>query len=550
MTPQEAALPKTEQARTPSRLHASWMSPILYPSMWLLAGLPLLLVGFIYFDSLRFMVKMWATDENYGHGMFVPVISAYLIWQRRHRIQWVGADATWWGLPLLGIGLVLYVVGELGTLYVLLHLSFWLVLVSLMVSAIGLRGIREIAFPLLYLLTMIPLPEFLHQALSSRLQLISSALGVGCLQLIGVTAFRDGNVIDLGPIQLQVVEACSGLRYLFPLTSLALLCAYLLQDRLWKRIVLFLSSIPLSVLLNGFRIGIIGLLVDVYGQGAAEGFLHFFEGWVFFVVSLLLLFGEMLILSRVNPLVQGRSWRTLLSLPEASLGSTMPSPEAGRRPSQVQPSLSYLLSLGVLGVTALASPQLVGREEVVPARQVFLDFPMVIGEWHGSPFAMEKVYVDTLRFDDYLLAAYRKPGHPSIELYVPYYRSQRKGQSAHSPKTCLPGGGWEITSLGTVELEGAFTAGPALVVNRAVIQKGDQKQLVFYWLKQRERLLTDEYRVKVFLFWDALTRQRTDGALVRLTTTLRSEADETAADRRLVEFTKLVNPLLERYVPD
>ena len=558
MAPREATLLKTDQASSPAGSSAPEMALALPPSWWLLVGVAILLLGLLYFDSLQFMVGMWVTDENYGHGMFVPLISGYLIWQQRNHIQWVGAPGTWWGLPLLGFGLACYVIGELGTLYVLLHLSLWLVLVGLIVSIIGPRGAREIAFPLFFLLTMIPLPEFLHQALSSRLQLLSSALGVGCLQLIGVTAFRDGNVIDLGPIQLQVVEACSGLRYFLPLTSLALLCAYLFQDRLWKRLVLFFSSVPLAVLLNGFRIGVIGLLVDVYGQGAAEGFLHFFEGWIFFVASLGLLFGEMLILSRIDPMGGpmsvpmgvGRSWRTLISLPGALYVSAPASPSASSQSGSLRDAPTFLLSLSVLGLAALASPQLVGRTEVVPVRESFLDFPMVIGDWHGSPVAMEKQYVEKLRLDDYLLADYQKPGQSPIDLYIAYYRSQRKGQSVHSPKTCLPGGGWEMASLRTVEVEGASPGAPSLMVNRAVIQKGDQKQLVFYWLKQRERLLTDEYLVKAFVFWDALTRQRTDGALVRLITAVRSEADEAAADRRLHEFANLVHPMLKRYVPD
>jgi exosortase len=155
---------------------------------------------------------------------------------------------------------------------------------------------------LAYLLTAIPLPVFFYNALSSQLQLWSSALGVGVLQLIGVTAFREGNVIDLGPVQLQVAEACSGIRYLFPLTSLALLCAYFYRDRMWKRMVLVLSALPISVLVNGLRIGIVGILVEWYGPQAAEGFLHLFEGWVLFLFTLTMLVAEMWALSRVQPM--------------------------------------------------------------------------------------------------------------------------------------------------------------------------------------------------------------------------------------------------------
>ncbi len=258
------------------------------------------LLGYLYADSLAFLFRYWTASEDYSHGMFVPLISLFLIWQARHRIAVAGIENSWWGLAVIAAGLLLYVIGEFATLYVLQHVSLWMVIVGLVIALIGVRGARAIAFPLSYLLTSIPLPVFLYASLSSQLQLWSSALGVGCLQLVGVTAFREGNVIDLGPIQLQVVEACSGIRYLLPLTSLALLCAYLFKDRMWKRVLLVLSSIPISILVNGFRIGMIGVLIEWYGQGAAEGFYHLFEGWVLFMASLGLLILEMWVLARIG----------------------------------------------------------------------------------------------------------------------------------------------------------------------------------------------------------------------------------------------------------
>ena len=262
-------------------------------SLAISAALVIALLGYLYADSLVFLSGYWIGSEDYSHGMFVPLISLFLIWQARHCIAEAGAGNSWWGLAVISAGLVLYWVGELATLYVLQHVSLWMVIVGLVIASIGVRGARAIVFPLSYLLTCIPLPVFLYASLSSQLQLWSSALGVGFLQLVGVTAFRDGNVIDLGPVQLQVVEACSGIRYLLPLASLALLCAYLFKDRMWKRVALVLSSIPISILVNGFRIGMIGVLVEWYGQGAAEGFSHLFEGWLLFMASLGLLILEM-----------------------------------------------------------------------------------------------------------------------------------------------------------------------------------------------------------------------------------------------------------------
>ena len=515
---------------------------------WPMAVLPVILLGIIYYQGIRFMVTTWIVDENYGYGFFVPVISLYLIWQRRERLRAMDLVGSWWGLPLVLAGLGLYFIGELSTLYVFLHFSLLLVLVGLLVSAIGGRGVKEIAFPLFFLLTMIPLPEFLYQGFSAWLQLVSSELGVGFLQGVGVTAFREGNVIDLGPIQLQVAEACSGLRYLFPLSTLALICAYLYCEDLWKRVVLFLSSFPIAIFLNGFRIGVTGLLVDRFGRGPAEGFFHGFSGWLLFVCSLLILLGEMILLSRMGARGKSRPLIEKFGPPPAPPAMEGAESSGFRKSGSVLSSSAYLVSLALFVPVIIASTQIVSGEEIPPSRLTFAAFPMNVGTWAGRSYPMEEEYVKALRFDDYLLADYRGPGDAPINFYVAYYQSQRKGQSAHSPRTCIPGGGWEITSFEEKKV-GQVTGDP-LTVNRAVIQKGTDKQVVYYWFQQRGRILTNEYLVKFYLFWDALIKNRTDGALVRLTAPVPKGGSDADVDGRLVDFANEVNPLLARYIPD
>lgn len=516
---------------------------------WWGAALPAVLLGIIYSNGIAYMVHKWYADENYGHGFFVPLISLYLIWQQRHRLREKRLQGSWWGVPVLLIGVGLYFIGELATIYVVVHLSLWVVLIGLTLAAIGGEGMRIITFPLFYLLAMIPLPDFLYQGLSGWLQLVSSALGVGCLQIIGVTAFREGNVIDLGPIQLQVVEACSGLRYLFPLAALALICAYLFREKLWKRVLLFLSSFPIAIFLNGFRIGMTGLLVDLYGTQTAEGFFHSFSGWLLFVSSLSILFAEMWLLARIDAgkRKEFREWFGAgLDPVEAPRLSATGSFQTALRP----PPSTYLFSVALLVPVLIVSMQINAREEIVPSRESFTEFPMQVATWSGKPLVMEEAYRDALRFDDYLLADYQSPERVPINLYVAYYGSQKKGQSAHSPRTCIPGGGWEITSLRTIRIGGEGAATPPLWANRVLIQKGDQKQLVYYWFQQRGRILTNEYLVKFYLLWDAVTLNRTDGALVRLTAAISPGESESSVDDRLVGFARTVRPHLGRYIPD
>ena len=527
-------------------------------------------VGYLYGDSLAFLLNRWVGNDDYSHGMLVPVVSLFLAWQARDRIAAAGMESSWWGVAAVSAGLFLYGVGELATLYVVHHISLWFVIVGLVIGAIGVRAAREIMFPLGYLLTAIPLPNFLYAGLSSRLQLWSSALGVGCLQVIGVTAFLEGNVIDLGPVQLQVVEACSGIRYLFPLSALALLCAYLFNDRMWKRVVLVCSAVPISIVVNGFRIGMIGALVEWTGQGAAEGFSHFFEGAVLFLVSLGLLVVEMWLLAKIRPEgadrveesgVRSEAHKTAEERgmrPEATASNFRPPASHLQQPSylhpppssRLSPGAAYVCSVVILVPVACASTLLEERAEVAPARAMFIDFPKQIDGWTGTAMALEKQYIDALRFDDYLLVDFRSDKGQSATFYAAYYESQRKGQSAHSPQSCLPGGGWEILSMSGADVPIRHGTDPGLYVNRAVIQKGSDKQVVWYWFKQRDRILTNEYLVKFYLMWDALSRGRTDGALIRVSSRVEPGDTEASVDQRLTRLVSAVAPELTRYVPD
>jgi EpsI family protein len=206
--------------------------------------------------------------------------------------------------------------------------------------------------------------------------------------------------------------------------------------------------------------------------------------------------------------------------------------------------------VALLVPVAFASILMVERAEVPPPRAMFIDFPMKLDGWLGTSHSLEKQYIDALRFDDYVLADFQFDEGQPVNLYAAYYQSQRKGQSAHSPQSCLPGDGWEISSFKRMDLPASLRMVRSLPVNRALIQKDSQKQIVLYWFKQRERTLSNEYLVKLFLFWDALSRGRTDGALVRIASLIGPGETEDIVDQRLLRFVSTIEPELNRYVPD
>ncbi len=516
---------------------------------WLILGIiaAICIILVTYHESLAFMADNWLNNENYGHGLFVPFIALYIMWLKKSEIIDQLGNGSWWGFVVVLVGIALYMIGQLSTLFFVQHISLWIVMIGLALSILGIAGTKIIAFPLGLLLTVIPLPNFLFQGLTTNLRLISSTLGVGCLQLAGITAYQDGNVIDLGPIQLQVVEACSGLRFLFPLMTLALLCAYFLRAQMWKRVFLFLSSIPISIFLNGFRIGVIGILVEIFGRGAADGFIHLFEGWVVFLFGLAILVSEMWILTHIRPL-DGHG-ESSLSFQLSPVASKANDSNPDHVPARSFP-WTFATSLVIILVLGSVSNHLEAREERIPARQTFLDFPLTLGSWQGTAGTLEQMYIDILRFDDYFFANYHKSQDlkSAINLYVAYYQSQRAGQSIHSPKSCIPGGGWLIDSAKTISIPISDSNQP-LMVNEVLIKKDEAQQLVFYWFQQRGRNMTNEYLVKWYLLWDAITQQRTDGALVRVTTSISPGEDITNARERLMEFTGLTHTTLQPYIP-
>lgn len=494
-------------------------------------------------DGIVVMVDYWLDREEYSHGVLIPFIALYLLWQKLPDLARLPYSGAWSGFVLLLFGLAVFYAGELSSLYTIIQYGFLLLLYALVLSLTGWRAFLIVAVPLLVLSFMIPLPNFLYNNLSAKLQLLSSEIGVAVIRAFGISVFLEGNVIDLGSYKLQVVEACNGLRYLFPLMTLGFIVAYLYRAAFWKRAVVFLSTIPITVLMNSFRIGVIGVMVDRWGQSMAEGFLHDFEGWVIFMACFGVLFLEMWLLMRVTG--DRRPLAAVFGLdvvPVATAGSELP--------QQPRIPLPFKASLAALAFAVAAGAALPERVELVQPRKEFSEFPLAVGPWQGKAESMEQVYIDALKFTDYALVNYVDDGGHIVNFYSAYYASQRKGESVHSPRSCLPGGGWEIESLTQREVPGAQVDGVPLRVNRVLISYGDQKQVVYYWFQQRGRVMTNEYLVKWNMLVDAITRNRTDGALVRLTIPLREGQDVAELDEALSRFAGDISGLLPAYIPN
>jgi len=494
---------------------------------------------FMYRDALLFMLDDWDSPE-YGHGYFIPVIAFYLIWQRKEELGALDLRGSWLGIGLIVLGSFIFLLGQLSAIYVIVQYAFLISFYGLIIAVLGAKAFKIILVPLLFLVFMIPLPDFIFQGLSQQLQLISSNIGVAVIRLFGISVYLEGNVIDLGTYKLQVVEACSGLKYLFSLISIGFICAYLYNDALWKRIFIFLSSIPITIFMNSFRIGVTGILVEHWGIEHADGFMHQFEGIIIFVFAVLILLGVMAILARV-----GKTKKTLkdvFDIPQSEVKST-----GGFQ--NLALSKPFLAAAGLIVIVALSMQMIDSREVAKLERKTFYAYSDTIGDWQGKKTTLSAPVLESLKVDDYIMSNYRNK-NKVINFYVAWYDSQKAGKGAHSPRACIPGGGWQISSLETVPLQFKSEKLKSINVNRLIIKNGELTQLVYYWFEQRGRNVTNEYLMKWYIFWDSLTSNRSDGALLRYTTVVSKSENITVAEKRLIDFVEKTLLVLPEYLPN
>jgi len=506
-------------------------------ALWALLALGVAALVVCFAPALEFMVATWQQVEEYSYGWFIPLIAAFLAWQRSEAWRRTELRGSGWGLLLIVLALVLGWVGTLSAVRVLSQYGFVLALWGLALAAFGPRGTRLMAPALAILFFMVPLPQFALRELSHALQLVSSQLGVALIRGAGISVFLEGNVIDLGSYKLQVVEACNGLRYLFPLMVLGCLAAYFHRGPWWHRVCLVASAVPLAVLTNSLRIALVGMAVEHSGVAMAEGLVHDIEGGFMFALCLLGLAVQMALFTRWA----GRPWRDafVLELPAAAPRGAA---HRLRRPS-ASAWTAVLLALAA-AAASLAMPQ---RHHQPPPREPFASLPLSLpGGWQGRSDTLAPDIIATLALSDYALINYRRANEPWVNLYSAYYARQSGGESAHSPRTCIPGDGWAIVDISLHTVPGEA----GLQVNRALIQKGEQRQLVHYWFRQRGANETHEWRVKWAILRDGLLRDRSDGALVRLVTQVAPNESLDAASGRLDAFAQVLVPRLPSHVPD
>jgi exosortase len=267
-------------------------NPLFTGSSYLIWGWVVIgaLTAAVYYRVLGKLVTDWYEIPDFSHGFLVPIFAAYLIWEKRKTLVETRIAPTWNGIAVVALGLAVLLLGVFGAELFLSRVSLIIVLAGLVLSFGGWQLLRELRFPVLVLLLAIPIPAIIFNQITFPLQILASKMASALLPLFGVPVLREGNVIELPAMKLEVAEACSGIRSLMSLFTLAVFYGYFLEKSFWRRAVLALASLPIAIAANAVRILGTGLCVQFWDPDKALGFFHEFSGWVIFLISLGCLF--------------------------------------------------------------------------------------------------------------------------------------------------------------------------------------------------------------------------------------------------------------------
>lgn len=393
----------------------------------------------------------------------------------------------------------------------------------------------QLWFPLLILAFIVPLPPFVNRILTFKMKMAASTLSVEMLRAFGVSVLLNGNIIDFGITRLQVVDACSGLRYIMSMFLICLLIGHFFVIGWWRRVLLLVFVYPLSILINACRIFVTGLLTINGYTFLTEGAFHDGEGVVAFFIAgaLILLFAKSLM--KIGPVKKG-------------LQSTDPRSDVGARSTSVVKIVALSFGLSLLFTGGGFALQNLGSILNIPERPTFASFPMKINGWQGKRHYLSQEIMNSLWADDYVDAIFNRPDSgTTIMLLVPYYEYQGTRHTAHAPQSCLLGSGWAITGA---RRTGVDVGDRSIDVGMMYLRKDNVHMLASYFFLQRGRVIVSPWMNKFYLMLDAVKRLRTDGALVRVEILVPENVDIQIAENQLKNFIRDLWPQLKKYIPE
>ena len=522
---------------------ATTLVQLARPGVGLLLVL-LILSGMFFLPGVDALLEAWQLPE-YSHGPLIPVLSGLLFLRQLKTVPVHDGPINdrWIGVAVVALAIVVATLGRLSNIDDLVAYGLIIWTGGVLLISFGWKTGKHFWPGVLHLVYMLPLPGVVYYKMTTVLQFISSELGVWFLQLMAIPVYLDGNIIDLGVLKLHVAEACSGLRYLFPILSFSYVFAVLYRGPMWHKALLLIAAAPITIFMNSVRIAVAGVLVQYFGNEWLEGFSHFFEGWVIFALCIAMLFGLAWLLLRLN--------KDKMSLVEAlDLDTSGLWPQA-MRIQHVRASVAMITATVLVLGSVLAIQAVPERGATETVRDQFSLFPRRLGGWQqtGPRQFLDPQVEQVLAADDYHQVDFVNPDAAApVSLFMAWYQDQSKN-GVHSPEICLPGAGWEIAWLERTDITAEMNSDTPFKINRAIIQQGTTRMMVYYWFEQKERRVAWDFAAKFWLMMDGIKTGQTDGALVRMTTPINVGETDEAAEERLKEMLgELIDPL-PRFVP-
>lgn len=499
-----------------------------FPIFLLLLILVCFFTGF--WPILQKLALRWNSADN-SYCYLVGPVFLYLCWEIKDDFRFGEFSWSIWGLFSALLSVFTIIAGELGSVETLLFVGLWGCVASVIITMYGVRRSLSLWFPLLILLFIVPLPPFINRILTFKMKMAASSLSVEMLRAVGISVLQNGNILDLGVTKMQVVDACSGLRYIVSMFLMSLFIGYFFVKGWWRKSLLVLFVYPLSIIINAVRIFITGILFIQGYQSLTEGVFHDGAGLIAFLVAgvILLVFAK--VLMKIGTVREAKQWRDP-GVPRVSFAK----------------SLVLTVCFCVLFAGSGWGLQNMASALTIPPRNSFASFPMEIAGWQGNRTYLSQEILDSLWSDDYVNATFTRKGSPNaIYLLIPYYEYQGTRHTAHAPQSCLLGGGWGISSSGNTKVA---VPGREIDTGVMLLKKDDHRMLASYFFLQRGRVIVSPWWNKFYLMLDAVKMRRTDGALVRVEMAVAEGQDLDEAEKMLHEFIAGLWPLLTEYVPN
>lgn len=525
-------------------------------------------LAFLYANVLIKLGRDWWTDENYSHGLLVPFVIGIIIWSDFEELKKAAAKPAFLsGFCIILAAIALLAGGTLGAELFTQRISLVLISVGIVVYFFGAKILPLLAAPLSLLVLSIPIPQIIFNKIAFPLQIWASQAAVWGIRLFEVPTLRKGNVIEILPlgstqiISLEVVEACSGIRSLMTLVTLALILAYFTGEKrqkavdgwraffvnydAWRALILMASAIPIAVLTNAARVTGTGVLTYYYGKVATESALHDASGWIVYVAALALLIAlntGLKYVFRKGAKAQNEFHQTIGANEKGCDFTNYTAETEDQKPVPV-----YLL-IGILLLGGLLINWFEQRGEAHVERKALTEISARLGDWRqkGTEIRFGEATESVLRVTDYTMREYAAPDGRLANIYVGYYASQRSGATYHSPQNCLPGAGWVMREPEYIEIK--TPRGVTFRANRYIVENGVYKEVLIYWYQGRGRYEASEYADKINTVWDSVTRRRSDGAMVRVMTSV--GGDERAATLAAADLSAQIADNLFAFIPE